>query len=114
RSTWQRRLAANQQVVYGPLGLSQDVRETGGETATKWRQGVIEIHDEPLPQVLAELTRYTDQHIVIRDPALNRVRIGGVLNVRDVRVALGRLQKLAPVAVTESGNTFTLDSIPQH
>jgi len=111
---WQRRLAANQQVVYGPLGLEQDVRETAGETATKWRQGVIEIHEAPLPQVLAELTRYTDQHIVIRDPALNQVRVGGVLSVRDVRVALGRLQKLAPVTVTESDDTFTLDSIPQH
>jgi transmembrane sensor len=105
---WQRRLSANQQIVYRPVGLLGDVRAVPGEKAIKWRQGVIEIQNEPLPEVLEELTRYTDQRIVIRDPALNELRVGGVLNVRDVRVALARLQKLAPVEITQSGDTFTL------
>jgi len=108
QTAWQRRLSANQQIVYRPLGLLGDVHETAAEKAIKWREGVMEIQNEPLPEVLEELTRYTDQRIVIRDPMLNQIRIGGVLNVRDVRVALARLQKLAPVGITQSGDTFTL------
>jgi transmembrane sensor len=108
QSAWQRRLSANEQIVYRPLGLLGDVRQTSAEKAVKWREGVMEIQNQPLPEVLDELTRYTDQRIVIRDPVLNELRIGGVLNVRDVRVALARLQKLAPVEITESGGTFTL------
>lgn len=105
---WQRRLGANQQIVYRPLGLLRDVRETRAAKAVKWREGVMEIQDEPLPQVLEELNRYTDHRIVIRDPVLNQMRVVGVLNVRDVRAALARLEKLAPVTVTEGDGSFTL------
>jgi len=108
KPAWQRRLSANQQIVYRPLGLLRDVRETPGSNAVKWREGILEIQDEPLPQVLEELTRYTDYRIVIRDPILNQFRVVGVLSVRDVRGALARLQKLAPVTVTEADGTFTL------
>ena len=38
-----------------------------------------------------------------------QLRVGGALSVRDVRVALGRLEKLAPVRVVETDDTFTLD-----
>jgi transmembrane sensor len=105
---WHRRLHANQQLSYRPLGLLRDVRETPATQAVKWREGVMEIEDEPLPEVLEELTRYTDQRIIIRDPILNQMRVGGVLSVRDVRVALARLQKLAPLTVTEGNGSFTL------
>jgi transmembrane sensor len=106
---WQRRLSANQQITYRPLGLLNDVHETAAEKAVKWREGVLEIQDQPIAAVLDELTRYTDQRIVIRDPRIADFRVGGALSVRDVRVALARLEKLAPLDVEESGGTFTLD-----
>lgn len=109
RPAWQRNVGANQQIVYRPLGVLRDVRDIPAGRSVKWREGLMEIQDQPLPEVLEELTRYTDQRIVIRNPLLNQLRVGGVLPVRDVRVALARLQKLAPVSVTENGNTFTLD-----
>jgi len=109
RPAWQRRLSANQQITYRPLGLLDDVHETAAEKAVKWREGVLEIQDKPIAEVLDELTRYTDQRIVIRDPRIAEFRVGGALSVRDVRIALARLQKLAPLDVEESGGTFTLD-----
>ncbi len=114
RPTWQRELKANQRIVYRPLGLMRDVQDTEAGSAVKWREGVLEIHDQSLPEVLDELTRYTDRRIVIRDPRLAQLRVGGALSVRDVRVALGRLEKLAPLRVVESGDTFTLDYEPNN
>lgn len=108
RPAWQRELAANQRIVYRRLGLMRDVEPAAG-SAVKWREGVLEIQDRPLPEVLDELTRYTDKRIVIRDPRVAQLRVGGALSVRDVRVALARLEKLAPLRVVESGDTLTLD-----
>ena len=109
RPAWQRELVANQRIVYRPLGLMRDVQQTTAASAVKWREGVLEIQDQPLSEVLDELTRYTDHRIVIRDPRVAQLRIGGALSVRDVRVALARLEKLAPLRVAESGDTYTLD-----
>ncbi len=106
---WSATLTANQQVAYSSMGLTQPVRKLDAAKVMRWREGVIEIFDEPLPNVLGELMRYTDQRILIRDPRLAQLRLGGALSTRDVRAALGRLEKLAPIAVTESGNGFTLD-----
>jgi transmembrane sensor len=109
RPAWEREVGANQRVVYRPLGLMRDVHEASATTAVKWRDGVLELKDQPLSEALDELTRYTDQRIVIRDPRIAELRVGGAVSVRDVRAALTRLEKLAPVRVVESGGTYTLD-----
>ena len=60
--------------------------------------------------MLDELTRYTDQRIVIRDPRIAGLRINGALSTRDVRASLRRLQIIEPkIEVKENNNTFTLD-----
>jgi transmembrane sensor len=109
RPAWEREVGANQQIVYRPLGLMRDVHPAAAATAVKWRDGVLELKDQPLSEALDELTRYTDQRIVIRDPRIAELRVGGAVSVRDVRAALARLEKLAPVRVVESGGTYTLD-----
>lgn len=108
-AAWERELHANEQIAYRSTGLMRDVHTTIALNAIKWREGILEMRDEALPDVLDELTRYTDRRIVISDPRLAELRLGGALSLRDVRVALGRIQKLAPVAVKENGSTFTLD-----
>jgi transmembrane sensor len=106
---WSRKLAANQQLAFSSIGLTRDVRSVNALNVVKWREGVLELTDEPLAEVLDELTRYTDQRILIKDPRLAQLRLGGALSTRDVRAALARIEKLAPIAVTENGGTFTLD-----
>ncbi len=80
---------------------------TRAANAVRWREGYLEIEDQPLAAVLDELTRYTDQRIVIRDPCVARFRVGGVVSVRDVRSALARLEKVAPLRVEEHDGRFT-------
>jgi transmembrane sensor len=105
---WTRTLHANDQIDYGALGLLHEPHATQAEDSVRWRTRNYYFENQPVEAVLDELTRYTDQRIVIRDPRIADLRINGALSTRDVRIALERLQKLAPVAITESGDTFTL------
>jgi transmembrane sensor len=106
---WQTKLGSNQQVVYRTQGTAPHVRAIAASQAIKWPEGVLEIQDEPLPNVVAELARYTDRQIIARDVRLQQLRVGGTLSIRDVRDALINIENSAPVSVTERGNTFLLD-----
>ncbi len=110
---WTRQVKANQSIAYQSNGLTRDVQEANVLNAVKWRDGVLEIDDESLPQVLEELNRYTDKRLLLRDPRLAQWHFGGALSVRDIRVALKRIEKLGPVVVAEHDNTFTLDYQPK-
>ena len=109
RPAWTRTLNANEQLVYNGSGLVRDIYVATGANAAKWREGILEFDDEPLANIVEDLGRYTDRDILIRDPRLGHVRMGGQLSGRDVKGSLDRIAKLAPVTVQESGNTFILD-----
>jgi len=109
RIAWRRELRAGQQMVYRAKDPVDEARTVDAATTIKWREGMLEIKDEPLPAVIEELQRYTDRRLVIRDWRLRQWRMGGILTTRDVRAALARLEKLAPIVVTERGDTFALD-----
>lgn len=113
RPAWKRELHAGESIVYRPIGLIRDVHPTNALNAVKWRDGVLQLANEPLEEVLDELTRYTDRRIVIRDPRIAKMPIGGALPTRDVREALRRIQDLEPtIIVTEQGGQFTLSHRP--
>jgi transmembrane sensor len=107
---WTRTLDANDQIDYGALGLLNEPHVTRAQDSVRWRTGNYIFENQPLETVLDELTRYTDQRIVIRDPRIASLRVGGALSTRDVRAALRRLQGMEPkIDVKENNNTFTLD-----
>lgn len=110
---WTRKLHANEQIVYSTKGLVRDVHPATGANAARWREGILEFEDESLSNIVADLGRYTDRRIVVRDPGLAQLRLGGQLNVHDsIKNSLGLLEKLAPVAARQSGDTFVLDYRP--
>ena len=108
--TWTRTLQANEQIVYGTTGLVRDIHPAAGANAALWRQGILEFEDEPLANVVEDLGRYSNRQILVRDPRLAQLRLGGQLNVHDnIEASLGLLEKLAPVNAHRSGDTFVLD-----
>jgi transmembrane sensor len=114
RPAWKRELHAGERIVYRPIGLIRDVHPTDALDSVKWRDGVLRLANEPLEDVLDELTRYTDRRIVIRDPRIAKLTIGGALPTRDVRAALKRIEDLEPtIIVTEQGGQFTLSQRPE-
>ncbi len=109
KTEWVRQIHANEQIEYRSIGLLREPHATEAQNAIRWRQGIYKFSDETIENVLDELTRYTDQRIVIRDPRIAERHIGGALSTRDVRSALKHLEDLAPIDVRENNNTFTLD-----
>jgi transmembrane sensor len=111
---WKRELHADERIVYRPIGLIQDVHRTEARDAVKWRDGVLQPVDEPLEDVLEELTRYTDTRIVIRDPRIARTLIGGALSTRDVRASLEQITAAeSKIQMREEGGQFTLSQRPE-
>ncbi len=111
RPEWVRRVRANEQIEYRSIGLVGEPHQTEALLAVKWRSGVLQLPEEgaSLPSVLDELTRYTDQRILIRDPRLATLQVSGAFSTRDVRSALQKLQTVAPIEVRESDGLYALD-----
>jgi transmembrane sensor len=111
---WKRELHADESIVYRPIGLIQDVHPVEARNAVKWRDGLLQVANEPLEDVLEELTRYTDRRIVIRDPSIAKIPIGGALRTRDVRASLEQITVAEPtIQMRDDGGQFTLSRRPE-
>ena len=54
------------------------------ETYTSWRSGYIALHDTELTDAVEEFNRYNQKQLVIGDPAIALIRIGGNLRATSV------------------------------
>lgn len=106
---WNRIVFANQRLAYSSAGPISDVRQVDASKAVRWREFSIDLDQEPLSAVIEELSRYTDQQIVVRDGQLSAHRVTGGLQVRDIREALRDLEIIAPVVVRQDGGAFVVD-----
>lgn len=68
-----------------------------------WRQGLLAFAGEPLSDVVAEVSRYTDLEIIIRDPELKELRFGGFLKVGNVDTLFNALEQSFDVKVEREG-----------
>jgi transmembrane sensor len=58
-----------------------------------WQQGLLIFSGEPLEEVVAEISRYTDTKIIIKSEEARALRIGGQFNVADTRAIFSALEK---------------------
>ena len=63
---------------------SEALPNTKVEQRLAWRRGKWLFEGETLAEVLDEVSRYTDREIVIADPELSGLRIGGYFDIGDV------------------------------
>jgi transmembrane sensor len=57
-----------------------------------WREGMLVFSGEPLEKVVEEVNRYTSVAIVISDPAIARIRIGGYFKAGETAAMLQALE----------------------
>jgi transmembrane sensor len=115
RPGWVRQVVANQQLEYRPIGLVADPHPTDALRAVTWRSGWLQLPEEgaTITSVLDELNRYTDKRILIRNPKLAEMKVGGAFNTRDMKSAVRKLQMAVPaIEVNESDGLYTLDLRP--
>jgi transmembrane sensor len=67
-----------------------------------WREGAIIFDGEPLSAAIAEIERYTDARIVISDPQIAELRVGGRFRTGDMQEFFDALQTALPVSIRHS------------
>lgn len=78
------------------------------EKLLSWRSGYLEFEDTRLAAAVAEFNRYTTRKIVIADPSIDAIRIGGSFRTNNVDAFLKLLGTGFPVRVAESDDEVTL------
>jgi transmembrane sensor len=64
-----------------------------------WREGAIIFDGEPLSEAIAEIERYTDARIIVSDPQIAALRVGGRFRTGDVQEFFDALQTALPVSI---------------
>nr|WP_321274270.1 FecR domain-containing protein [Alcaligenes faecalis] len=77
----------------------EPVREADVAALTAWQSGRLEFDDEPLAQVLEQLSAYLDEPIRLGDAQLGQLRISGTLSMSKPQEALLLLADIAPVQI---------------
>ncbi len=91
-------LDAGQSILFHPLqtsALGQEVvqlEENKMEQQLAWRNGLLLFSGEPLQEVVREINRYTMMNIIISDPALADLRIGGQFKIGETQSLLKVLE----------------------
>jgi len=70
------------------------------ERRLSWRQGLLTYNGEPLEQVVAEISRYTNLSIQIEDPSVKAIKIGGQFQVGETEAMLASLEANFALRVT--------------
>ena len=98
------------QLVYSKKGISKpDVVDIPQVTA--WEQGRLVFDNHSLPEVIAELNRYSDKKIIIADRTLRAIRVTGVFNAGDNRSAIRALKTYFSMSLsTDQRGNFVLKS----
>lgn len=77
-------------------GSNEELSKVDGkrlENRLAWTSGMVVYDDQPLEQVLNELSRYTDTKILIGDPSLKEVHVAGYFKAGDVDALLFALSE---------------------
>ena len=71
---------------------------------TAWRTGVIEFHGETLAAVVEEFNRYQVHPIIIGDPEVAAIRVGGRFQVDEADKFLAAISSSFPIEVIRTGD----------
>jgi transmembrane sensor len=95
-----RALAAGEKLSTASTGYPvQRVSPAQLSSDMAWREGAIIFDGESLAQAIVEIERYTDARIVVTDPGVAALRVGGRFRTDDVQGFFQGLEAALPVSV---------------
>jgi transmembrane sensor len=103
-------LAAGQQVESDALGALAAVSSVPGEGIAPWREHRLSFVDTPLSRALAELERYGNTGLVVKDPLVAALRLSGTFDPRDARTLRRALPSALPVRLKDAGRVAEIVS----
>lgn len=78
------------------------------ERRTLWREGRLSFDNAPLAEAVEDVSRYTGVRFAFADPELADLRIGGVINARDLEAFLALLHEHLGITARRDGDVITL------
>ena len=96
-------LTAGQGVTADAAGNLSAVASLAPGSVAPWRDGRITFDNVPLGAALAEFERYGDTGLLVRDPAVARLRIGGSFSLTQLDRFAAALPQLLPVQLVRTG-----------
>lgn len=94
-------LVAGQGLGLSPDGVAGPVRTVAPSSIALWRKGLIRFENTPLADALAELERYGPTGLVVRDPAVAALPIGGSYQVGRPADFARMLAQILPVRLVQ-------------
>ncbi|MNX52190.1 fec operon regulator FecR [compost metagenome] len=99
--------AGKQELILSPgenaqvsaAGIAQGAGQR--EAAPDWSQGLLAFNDVALPDVAAQLSRYTAKHIIVLGESARGLRVSGTASVGDPKRALALLLAQTKVEITD-------------
>ncbi len=86
-------LEAGRDVVFGQkIERSQTVSDAVLDQKLAWRQGQLIYSGQPLSEVLADISRYSDIEIEIANPELRDLPVGGAFNINQTDAIFAALE----------------------
>jgi transmembrane sensor len=68
-------------------------------TELAWRNGAVVFDSAPLSEAIAEIQRYTDARILISDPSISSLPVGGRFKTDDLQGFLDGLEAALPITI---------------
>ncbi len=93
----QAQLGVGQQLSIDTTDGSSTMQVVDAGEIAIWRAGLFQYRDEPLPSVLADVSRYYAHDVVIADPEVAKLRVTGTVFANDVESWLLSLEAALPV-----------------
>lgn len=83
-------------------GAADEVQTRDARRALRWRDGFVEFDDTSLAEAVAEMNRYSERPVVLRDARTGALRISGVFRTDEPEQFLNVIQEVLPVRVHTS------------
>jgi len=91
----------------GSLSVSTHA-DAEAQRLLSWRQGFIAFDNTPLSEAVAEFNRYNKRKIIITDPAISGIRVGGNFQTNNIDGFVWLLARGFPVTAIDTGAQISL------
>lgn len=100
--------AGQRATAHGAIASIETIEKDRLEREQSWQEGVLRFSGEPLERIVTEISRYTQQTIIIEDPQLRTLRLGGVFKLGETEKLFSALESGFGVQIKRSGDKVIL------
>ena len=81
------------------------------EQKLAWQHGALIFKGETLEQAINEIARYTDKQLIITDPSIKNIRVGGHYKTDNINSLLASLSQTLEIKLEQRGSQLHLSAI---